>query len=61
MSQPELWLEVETDDSRTAARHLKAQDVVRCDDIEVLPDGFDGFWVSAPGGIIHLVAGPKSG
>jgi hypothetical protein len=60
MSQPELWLELETDDSRAAARHLKTQGVVRCDDIEALPQGFDGFWVSAPGGIIHLVAGPRS-
>ena len=56
MTQPELWLEVTTPDTATAARHLQDAGVVRCDEIEGLPPDFDGFWVAAPGGLIHLVA-----
>lgn len=56
-SQPELWLEVVTPDTAAAAAHLDAAGVVRCDGVEALPAGFDGFWVAGPGGIVHLVAG----
>ena len=28
---------------------------MRCDDIEPLPPGFRGFWVSSPASIVHLV------
>ena len=31
--------------------------VVRRDEVEKLPDGFNGFWVCNPAGIIHLVSG----
>ena len=58
MTQPELWLEVRTADTAAAARHLAAAGVVRCDEVEALPPEFDGFWISAPGGVVHLVAGP---
>ena len=66
MSQAELWLEVVADDTAGAARVLANAEVVRCDAIEALPDGFDGFWISNPCGIIHLVdgkqpAGPDGG
>ena len=56
MSQAELWLEVRTNDVTAAAEHMAGKGVTRCDAIEPLPDGFEGFWVSAPPGIIHLVA-----
>jgi hypothetical protein len=59
MSHAELWLEVVTDDTAAAARHLADGKVVRCDEVEPLPDGFDGFWVAAPAGIVHLVCGEK--
>ena len=55
MSQAETWLEVVTADIDAAARHLAAAKVVRCDEIEPLPDGLRAFWISSPAQIIHLV------
>lgn len=55
ISQAETWLEVLTDDIEAAAEHLKAAGVVRRDEIEPLPQGFNAFWVSSPASIIHLV------
>lgn len=56
MSQAELWLEIVTDDAAAAAEHLEAASVVRYDEIEPLPEGFPGFWISNPASIIHIVA-----
>lgn len=55
ISQAETWLEIVTNDIEAAAKHLKAAGVVRCDEIEPLPEGFNAFWVSSPASIIHLV------
>ena len=55
LSQAETWLEIVTDDLAAAAAHLAAEGVVRCDEIEPLPPGFEGFWVSSPAAIVHLV------
>jgi hypothetical protein len=30
--------------------------VVRRDEIEPLPEGFKGFWISNPANIIHLIS-----
>ena len=54
-SQAEIWLEIVTDDVAAAAAHLARHGCVRRDGIEPLPEGFTGFWVSAPPNIIHLV------
>lgn len=56
LSQAEIWLEVLTDDIAAAAAHLARHGCVRRDGIEPLPDGFQGFWISAPPNVIHLVA-----
>ncbi len=56
LSQAEIWLEVVTTNVADAARHLEDHGCVRRDEIEALPDGFRGFWVSSPANIIHLVA-----
>jgi catechol 2,3-dioxygenase-like lactoylglutathione lyase family enzyme len=55
MSQAEIWLEVLVDDSGAAARHLAKRGIVRCDAIEALPEDLQGFWISSPASIIHLV------
>lgn len=57
MSQAELWLEIVADDPDAAAAHLELHGVTRCDAIEPLPEGFAGFWICSPSGIVHLVAG----
>ncbi len=55
ISQAEIWLEVLTNDIAAAAEELKGVGVVRCDDIEPLPEGLQAFWISSPASIIHLV------
>lgn len=55
LSQAEAWFEIECDDMEAAAEHLASSGVIRRDEIEPLPDGFRGFWVSSPAQIIHLV------
>ena len=55
VSQAELWLELNTDDVSAAASHLESAGAVRRDEIEPLPEGFQGYWISSPASIIHLV------
>jgi catechol 2,3-dioxygenase-like lactoylglutathione lyase family enzyme len=55
ISQAEIWLELITNDVTAASALLKSADVVRCDEIEPLPEGFKAFWISNPASIIHLV------
>ena len=57
MTQPELWLEVTTPDVAAASGYLEEQGVARCDEVEPLPADMEGFWVAAPGGVVHLVTG----
>ncbi|OOG23724.1 hypothetical protein B1C78_10605 [Thioalkalivibrio denitrificans] len=61
VSQAELWLELNTDNVKAAAAHLKSAGVVRRDEIEPLPEGFEGYWISSPASIIHLVCPPGEG
>lgn len=55
LSQAETWLEIVTDDLSGAEKLLAAEGVVRCDEIEALPDGFQGFWISNPAAIVHML------
>lgn len=59
LSQAEIWLEIQSDDTDKAARALEAAGVVRCDEIEPLKASFDGFWIANPAGIVHLISHPK--
>lgn len=55
LSQAEMWLEVVADDLEAAASYLQANGVVRCDEIEPLPEGHQGFWIMDPASlVIHL-------
>jgi hypothetical protein len=58
LSQAEVWLKISIDDVAAAAKHLQDAGVVRCDEIEPLPEGFEGFWISNPASIVHIVAKP---
>jgi len=58
LSQAEVWLEIVTDDVSAAAKRFSKAGVVQCDDIERLPEGFQGFWISNPASIVHIVAKP---
>ncbi len=60
MGQAEVWLEFLIDDfERAAARMLEAE-VVRCDAIEPLPDGFRGGWITSPANIVHMLRVPDA-
>lgn len=43
------------DDIPGASCHFDEHRCPRRDEIELLPEGFKGFWVSSPANIIHLV------
>ncbi len=58
LSQAEIWLEVIAPDIQLAASHLKSAGIVRRDEIEPLPEGVEGFWITSPASIIHLVSRP---
>lgn len=55
LSQAEIWLELITNEISVASDHLKSANVVRCDEIEPLPEGIQTFWISNPASIVHLV------
>jgi hypothetical protein len=57
LSQPDVWLELETNDTEAAASFLKINGIPRRDEVEQLREDFDGFFISAPNGVIHLVIG----
>lgn len=59
LSQAEIWLELNTHDLQDAASHLMSAGIARRDEIEALPEGFEGFWIANPASIIHLVAKPE--
>lgn len=56
LSQAEIWLEINTDDVVAAKRYLQAEGCTLRDDIEPLPSGYSGFWLSSPSNIIQLVS-----
>ena len=56
ISLAEIWLEIQTDDAKVAAKYLEQKDIIRCDKIESLPQEFEGFWITSPSNIIHLVS-----
>ena len=59
LSHPDIWLELETNDTEGAAAYLRNHGVERRDEVEQLREDFDGFWISDPAGIIHLVVGDE--
>ena len=60
LSHPDVWLELETNDTEAAAAVLKVHGIPRRDEVEQLREDFNGFFISAPNGVIHLVVGPES-
>ena len=55
LERTEIWLELLTPDTAIAGEHLAQSGVMRCDDVEPLPAGFDGFWIRSPASVVHLV------
>jgi hypothetical protein len=59
ISQAEIWLEIVTNDVESAEKHLRNKGVIRRNRIEELPEGFEGFWITNPADIIHLVSSDR--
>ena len=55
ISQAEIWLEIITNDVEQAQNYLLDQGCSVTNEIEPLPPSFNGFWLSSPSNIIHLV------
>ncbi|WP_432943804.1 VOC family protein [Kribbella sp. CA-253562] len=54
-ARADLWLELFTPDVAAAMRHLADHGIHPQDELEPLPDGIDGHWITNPAGITHLV------
>ncbi len=55
IERTEIWLELLTQDTAIAGEHFAQTGVERCDAVEPLPAGFDGFWIRSPASVVHLV------
>ncbi|WP_230504288.1 hypothetical protein [Sutcliffiella rhizosphaerae] len=53
-SQQDVWLEIETDNVKTAAEYLKENNIDRRDEVEV-HENSKGYWISDPSGTILRV------
>lgn len=57
----EVWLELLTDDVKTATQHLTQHGVPTQDELEAFPAGLQAHWISNPAGIPHIVRHPDPG
>ncbi|MBT8143340.1 MAG: hypothetical protein KJO55_01490 [Gammaproteobacteria bacterium] len=55
LSKSEIWLELETENTSTAAEYFAKQGVARRDGVEAIPADVDGFWVCDPASNILLI------
>jgi hypothetical protein len=49
-------LEVLTENIEDASKYFEKTGCIRRDEIEPLPEGLEGFWITNPANIIHLIA-----
>jgi catechol 2,3-dioxygenase-like lactoylglutathione lyase family enzyme len=54
-SQPDLWLQLHTDDLDAATATLAAAGIRPCDEVEPL-DESRTHWIKNPAGVVHLLA-----
>lgn len=60
ITQTDVCLALRTPDTKNATAHPERSNMARCDAVESLPEGFDGFRISGPGNIVQPVHGPKT-
>lgn len=56
-SHAETWLELNVDDVEKATRHLAANGIATCDELEQLPD--DMHWITDPAGTVFILRETK--
>lgn len=60
-ARSDIWLELRTDDLDAALSHLEVHGVKPQDELEALPEGSRGHWVSNPVAVPHMLSeGPKT-
>jgi len=59
LSHAEVWFEIYADNLPEAEAYFEEAGTIRRDEIEKLPNGFQGFWIANPAGLIHLVSSPQ--
>ncbi len=55
ISEPEVWLEIKTDDLEAATAHLANGGIETCDEVEPLPPDMRAHWIRNPAGVVHLL------
>lgn len=60
LKRVETWFEIIVDDTAQAAEYLERAGATRCDHVEPLPESIDGFWISNPAGVVHLIYDPSA-
>jgi catechol 2,3-dioxygenase-like lactoylglutathione lyase family enzyme len=56
-SQPDIWLEVHTDDLDSATHRLANDGIGTCDEIEpIVGAPFRSHWIKNPAGVVHHLA-----
>jgi len=55
LTEPEVWLEFQTDSRATTTAFLSDEGFVHGDSIEPLPAGFQRFWIASPAEFMHLL------
>jgi len=55
ISQAEIWLEIETENVVDAQKYLVDNGCSIRNELEPLPTSLNGFWLSSPSNIVHLV------
>eukprot|EP01060_Flectonema_neradi_P003650 TRINITY_DN1235_c1_g3_i1.p1 TRINITY_DN1235_c1_g3~~TRINITY_DN1235_c1_g3_i1.p1 ORF type:complete len:368 (+),score=76.54 TRINITY_DN1235_c1_g3_i1:66-1169(+) len=54
-----VWLEINTSSTDAARGYLKGRKRVSMrPEVEIIPPGVDGFWISPPNDMVHLIRGP---
>ena len=55
-ARPDVWLEIKTADLDATKAYLISEGLVVPEKLEKLPNGFPGFWIVDPAGLVLLVS-----
>lgn len=55
-ARPDVWLEIKTKDLDATRAYLLSEGLVVPEKLEPLPEGFPGFWIVDPAGLVLLVS-----
>src|SRR5437870_4409766 len=59
LRHPDIWLEIETNDTEAASTFLKIHGVASREEVENLREDFNGLFIADPAGVVRRVGGPE--